>query len=143
MAIEAVAAAAPPVTPPAAQAGYGASLSDIGATPATAGNFDAAMARAASSASAAPAAAPRPADMADAIGPAMKGLFNALNRVNGEAKQVGDFANNAMSQGRDMTPGEIVQLTMRCHEFMFHCQLSSSIANRTSDGLQQLFRQQS
>jgi len=25
---------------------------------------------------------------------------------------------------------------------MFHCQLTSNIANRTADGLQQLFRQQ-
>ena len=41
-----------------------------------------------------------------------------------------------------MTPGEVVMLTVRCQEFMFHCQLTSNIANRTSDGLQQLFRQQ-
>ena len=41
-----------------------------------------------------------------------------------------------------MTPGDMVSLTMRCQEFMFHCQLMSNIANRTSDGLQQLFRQQ-
>ena len=39
-------------------------------------------------------------------------------------------------------PGEIMKLTVRCQEFMFHCQLTSNIANRTSDGLQQLFRQQ-
>jgi hypothetical protein len=36
----------------------------------------------------------------------------------------------------------MVMLSMRCQEFMFHCQLTSNIANRTSDGLQQLFRQQ-
>ena len=42
-----------------------------------------------------------------------------------------------------MSPGEMVMLTVRCQEFMFHCQLTSNIANRTSDGLQQLFRQQS
>ena len=41
-----------------------------------------------------------------------------------------------------LTPGEIIELTMRCQEFMFHCQLTSNIANRSSDGVQQLFRQQ-
>ena len=47
------------------------------------------------------------------------------------------------ASGSEMTPGEVVDLTMKCHEFMFHCQLTSNIANRTSDGIQQLFRQQS
>jgi hypothetical protein len=28
-------------------------------------------------------------------------------------------------------------------KFMFECQLTSSVANRTSDGIQELFRQQS
>jgi hypothetical protein len=36
----------------------------------------------------------------------------------------------------------MIGLTVQCHEFMFNCQLTSNIANRTSDGLQQLFRQQ-
>ena len=49
----------------------------------------------------------------------------------------------AQASGSEMTPGEVVDLTMKCHEFMFHCQLTSNIANRTSDGIQQLFRQQS
>ena len=57
--------------------------------------------------------------------------------------KVADIARAAQASGADMSPGEVVNLTMKCHEFMFHCQLSSSIANRTSDGIQQLFRQQS
>jgi hypothetical protein len=36
----------------------------------------------------------------------------------------------------------MIMLSVRCQEFMFHCQLTSNVANRTSDGLQQLFRQQ-
>jgi hypothetical protein len=138
MSIEAIAAAAvTPVTAPSTiQAGYGAGLGDIG-------NFEAALARAGSPGVAAPVAPPRAPDSADAISPALKGMFSALEKVNGQAKAVGDFAQGAMDQGRDLSPGEIVQLTMRCHEFMFHCQLSSSIANRTSDGIQQLFKQQS
>ena len=79
----------------------------------------------------------------DAMSPAMKAMFSQLEKVNGEAKNVADFANTAAMKGADMTPGEVVNLTMKCHEFMFHCQLTSNIANRTSDGIQQLFRQQS
>jgi len=34
-------------------------------------------------------------------------------------------------------------MTMQCHQFLFQSQLTSNVANRTSDGVQQLFRQQS
>ncbi len=37
----------------------------------------------------------------------------------------------------------MLNLTVKCHEFMFHAELTSNVANRTSDGVQQLFRQQS
>jgi hypothetical protein len=79
----------------------------------------------------------------DALAPAMKAMFTQLEKVNGEAKSVAEYANAAQASGADMSPGEVVNLTMKCHEFMFHCQLTSNIANRTSDGIQQLFRQQS
>jgi hypothetical protein len=79
----------------------------------------------------------------DALAPAMKAMLGQIEKVNGEARSVADIARAAQAGGKDMTPGEVVNLTMKCHEFMFHCQLSSSIANRTSDGIQQLFRQQS
>ena len=77
------------------------------------------------------------------LGPALRGMLGTLDRVNGEARSVADFAHAAESSGKQLTPGEIVQLTMRCQEFMFHCQLTANIANRSSDGIQQLFRQQS
>ena len=80
---------------------------------------------------------------ADALGPAMQAMFSQIERVNGEAKSVSEYAKSAQASGSEMTPGEVVDLTMKCHEFMFHCQLTSNIANRTSDGIQQLFRQQS
>ena len=80
---------------------------------------------------------------ADALGPAMQAMFSQIERVNGEARSVSEYAKAAQASGSEMTPGEVVDLTMKCHEFMFHCQLTSNIANRTSDGIQQLFRQQS
>jgi len=47
-----------------------------------------------------------------------------------------------MAGDGELTPGQMVMLTVRCHEFLFHCEMTSNVANRTSDGFQQLFRQQ-
>ena len=72
----------------------------------------------------------------------VKGLFDALDHINVQARSVSDYATTAEASGGQLTPGEIVQLTMKCQEFMFQCQLTSNIANRSADGVQQLFRQQ-
>lgn len=69
-------------------------------------------------------------------------LFKALDSINVQARGVSDYASTAEASGGQLTPGEIVQLTMKCQEFMFQCQLTSNIANRSSDGVQQLFKQQ-
>lgn len=130
MSIEAVAAAVQPQIPiQTVEAGYGAGVSDVA-------SFQGALRS---------AGAPQVEGLSavSEVSPAVKAMFNQLERVNGEAKSVSDFAQSAKASGATMTPGEIVQLTVRCQEFMFHCQLTSNIANRTSDGVQQLFRQQS
>jgi hypothetical protein len=77
-----------------------------------------------------------------AIGGPVKGMFDALDQINLQARSVSDYAATAEASGGQLTPGEIIQLTMKCQEFMFQCQLTSNIANRSSDGVQQLFRQQ-
>jgi hypothetical protein len=82
--------------------------------------------------------APKGADVPTPV----KGLFDALDQINVQARSVSDYANTAQASGGQLTPGEIVQLTMKCQEFMFQCQLTSNIANRSADGVQQLFRQQ-
>lgn len=79
---------------------------------------------------------------ASSVPPAMKGLFNALDQINVEAKSVSDHAADMEASGGQLTPGEMVMLTMKCQEFMFQAQLTSNIANRSSDGVSQLFRQQ-
>ena len=91
---------------------------------------------------AAGASQPHAAAGLDALQPAMKGMMQTLEHVNGEADQLARIADAAKAKGANMQPGEMVMMTVRCQEFMFHCQLTSNIANRTSDGLQQLFRQQ-
>jgi hypothetical protein len=76
-------------------------------------------------------------------GQALQALFRPLEQINTDSSKISAQAKAAVDEGRSLTPGEMVTLTVQCHEFMFHCQLTSNIANRTSDGLQQLFRQQS
>lgn len=138
-AASAAAAFAPP--DPSVQAGYGASLGS--ASPTASIQFSDAMhaAQAGSSANISTAGV-APTGGMDALQPAMKGMMATLEHVNGEATQLADIANAAKAKGAALSPGEMVMMTVRCQEFMFHCQLTSNIANRTSDGLQQLFRQQ-
>jgi hypothetical protein len=116
---------------PAVHAGYGVSLTDLA-------GFEQALARAGASGPATLQARP-----VEAPGQAMQALFKPLEHINGEAATLSADASAAVASGRSMTPSEMILLTVRCHEFMFHCQLTSNAANRTSDGLQQLFRQQS
>ena len=78
----------------------------------------------------------KPSKMAEA-------MFAPLDFINNEAKSLASYAENAIQSGNELTPSEIVTLTTRSQEFMFYSQLTSNVANRTADGLQQLFRQQS
>ena len=104
------------------QVGYGVSLNDIG-------GFNQALARI----EARPVAA---------TSETARQLMTPFEHINKEAVRLSADAQAAQQGGRDMSPGDVVMLTVRCQEFMFYCQLTSNIANRTSDGLQQLFRQQ-
>jgi hypothetical protein len=134
MNLEIAAALSPAVTAaPAAsgvpvQGGYGVSLTDFG-------NFQQSMLQAGMRLEARPAGGPTIE--------AARQLMKPFEHINGEAGRLSLDAKAADTAGRQMTPSEMVSLSMRCQEFSFHCQLMSNIANRTSDGLQQLFRQQS
>ncbi len=70
-------------------------------------------------------------------------IFAPLEYINNEASALVEYAQNATASGNELSPSEVVMLTARSQEFMFHSQLTANVANRTADGLQQLFRQQS
>jgi hypothetical protein len=72
-----------------------------------------------------------------------RAVLSTLNALNGRVDQLGTTSKTATASGGDMSSGDMLMLTVRCHEFLFHCELTSNVANRTSDGVQQLFRQQS
>lgn len=65
-------------------------------------------------------------------------MLGPLQRINQDAQKL-----SGQAPGGTMLPSEMMTLTIRSHEFLFHCELTSNVANRTSDGVQQLFRQQS
>jgi len=109
------------------QVGYGVSLTDFN-------GFEQSMAQATARLESRPVGA---------TSEAAKQLMRPFEHINGEASQLAIDAKAAQAAGQDMSPSQMVNLSVRCQEFMFHCQLTSNIANRASDGLQQLFRQQS
>lgn len=79
----------------------------------------------------------------DGPSPVARAMFEPLGHIDAEARDLAAYAESAIASGNELTPSEIVMLTARSQEFMFHAQLTSNVANRTADGLQQLFRQQS
>ena len=74
----------------------------------------------------------------------MRAVFAALESLNGRADEFSERAELFRSGGaHDLTPGDMLMITMHAHEFLFHSQMTANVANRTSEGVQQLFRQQS
>jgi len=69
-------------------------------------------------------------------------LLNPLLSLDSGSMQLAGQAGQA-AVSADLKPGELMMLTMQSHQFLFQCELTSNVANRSSDGLQQLFRQQS
>lgn len=71
-----------------------------------------------------------------------RAAFEPLDFINQQARSLSEYAKTAVATGNELTPGEIVSLTVQSQKFMFHSQLTANIANRSADGIQQLFRQQ-
>ena len=70
-------------------------------------------------------------------------VIAALQNLNGRAEVLGSKTLQPGSRDGVMQPGDMLMMAMKAHEFLFHCELTSNVANRTSDGVQQLFREQS
>jgi hypothetical protein len=73
----------------------------------------------------------------------LSGILRPFTQINAESVNLSARMAAATEPGGSITPGEMAVLTVRCHEFMFHCQLTASVAHRTADGLGQLLRQPS
>lgn len=71
-----------------------------------------------------------------------RSVLMALQGLNGRAESIGTAAVQMQAQHTPLQPSDMLMLTVKAHEFMFHCELTANVANRTSDGVQQLFREQ-
>ena len=70
-------------------------------------------------------------------------MVDAFDNLNGAAKNIESLSHKLAGSATEMTPSQMLEVTMQCHQYLFQSQLTSNVANRTSDGVQQLFRQQS
>ena len=82
------------------------------------------------------------------VGPAQpsegtRALIEAINNLNTGADNINALSRSMSGNIAELTPGQMMEMTMKCHQFLFQAELTSNVANRTSDGIQQLFRQQS
>jgi hypothetical protein len=114
-----------------------------GPSPLAARTYDVALFQQAytqASIAASPAAATAPATAAAPSG--FDTVLNVFQNVDVRMREMADTAFGVNLENADLTPGQILEMTVQCHQFMFTCELTSNVANRTSDGVQQLFRQQ-
>ena len=132
VAFELVSAAKPIQDPAALPTAY--NIQDVA-------RFDAMYAGQAPAAQAATATAPASAVSATEQN-GFSSVIAALQNLNGRAEVLGS---KTLQPGAPDTlqPGDMLMMAMKAHEFLFHCELTSNVANRTSDGVQQLFREQS
>lgn len=86
-----------------------------------------------------PAAVSAPAQPSEG----MRALMSTFENLNSGADKINAMSHMITSSGADPTPGQMLQVTMEAHKFLFKAELTSNVANRTSDGVQQLFKQQS
>ncbi len=73
----------------------------------------------------------------------MRAVLSAFENLNGGAENINSMSQVMSANSADLTPGAMLKMTMECHQFLFKAELTSNVANRTSDGVQQLFKQQS
>ncbi|MGV8931824.1 MAG: hypothetical protein ACOH1R_06885 [Luteimonas sp.] len=72
-----------------------------------------------------------------------RALLSAFENLNGGAENINAMSQAMSGNSAELTPGDMLKMTMECHQFLFKAELTSNVANRTSDGVQQLFKQQS
>jgi hypothetical protein len=96
-------------------------------------HFDAAFA------AAGPAPAAHTMQVSGSEAQGFRNVMTAFENLNGHAESLGTKALQ-MTHGQ-MRPSDMLMMTLK--EFLFHCEMTSNVANRTSEGVQQLFREQS
>ncbi|GAA3913618.1 hypothetical protein [Luteimonas lutimaris] len=73
----------------------------------------------------------------------MRAFMSTMDNLNNGAEKIKTLSEAITTSNKDPSPSEMMALTMEAHKLLFKAELTSNVANRTSDGVQQLFRQQS
>ncbi|MDE0856846.1 MAG: hypothetical protein OSA97_20720 [Nevskia sp.] len=105
--------------------------------------FDVAHFNAAYAAASQAQPAQAPAHVSSSEQNGFRSVMATLQNLNGHAETMQADALRLEGRQSELKPGEMLLMTMKAHEFLFHCELTSNVANRTSEGVQQLFREQS
>jgi hypothetical protein len=71
----------------------------------------------------------------------MRTFFNPIGRIN-QAPELLLASSERVAEAGEFAPGAMLMTMVQIQKFSFECQLTSSVANRASDGVQELFRQQ-
>jgi hypothetical protein len=103
--------------------------------------FDAAFAAAGNTAPTAASATGHTMQVSGSESQGFRTVMTAFENLNGHAESLGTKA--LQMQHGQMRPSDMLMMTLKAQEFLFHCELTSNVANRTSEGVQQLFREQS
>jgi hypothetical protein len=114
-------------------------LTNVSHSPASV--YDVAHFNAALEASANPAPAAHAMQVSGSEAQGFRNVMSAFENLNGHAESLGTKALQ-VTHGQ-MRPSDMLMMTLKAQEFLFHCEMTSNVANRTSEGVQQLFREQS
>src|SRR5262249_1320288 len=61
-----------------------------------------------------------------------RAVMDTLDNLNGRADSLGSKALEL--QHGQFRPSDMLMMTLKAQEFLFHCELTSNVANRTSEG---------
>src|SRR5690606_22709528 len=64
----------------------------------------------------------------------MRALMSTFENLNNGAEKIQSLSQAITNSNKDPTPGEMMALTMEAHKLLFKAELTSNVANRTSDG---------
>lgn len=79
----------------------------------------------------------------ESSGGSLQSAMQAIDGLNGQFRVLGDKAMEFATQQQELTPSQMLKITVHAQEFLFQSQLTANVANRSAEGIQQLFRQQS
>ena len=63
--------------------------------------------------------------------------------MNQQAESLAETANRVAALEGNAKPSDLIKITVQSQLFVISCTLMSNVANRASDGVSQLFKQQS